>query len=159
MVRISFRFCCSDGDTDTPLAEDQKIGTKKGTLAYGWTKCIGLPPNKAILNSDSYGKYISTASLTRVCSLPNIQLAFLGTFAWLAKPLLTMPDVPPATESGEPADPLHSNAPADFKIEGGWSLPRPDQEGYEQLAKDGWIHRYKDITKRALDVGLKLSNR
>ena len=70
-----------------------------------------------------------------------------------------MPDVPPATESGEPADPLHSNAPADFKIEGGWSLPRPDQEGYEQLAKDGWIHRYKDITKRALDVGLKLSNR
>ena len=66
-----------------------------------------------------------------------------------------MPNASPPTESGKPAGPLHSNVPANFKLEDGWSLPRPDQADYEQQAKDGWLYRYKDITKRALDSGFK----
>ncbi|KAH7351320.1 hypothetical protein BKA65DRAFT_476645 [Rhexocercosporidium sp. MPI-PUGE-AT-0058] len=60
-------------------ALDQKIGDKKGTLAYGWAKSIALPTEKAIFNSDNY--------------------AFLGTFAWLAEPILGKPSFPGKPQS------------------------------------------------------------
>ncbi|KAG4442936.1 hypothetical protein IFR05_001549 [Cadophora sp. M221] len=108
-------------------ALDQPIGNNKGPLAYGWEKSIALPTEKAILNSDNY--------------------AFLGTFAWLASPIMGKPTLP-----GEVPPPVDPNA---FKVKGGYSLPRPSQTDYEIQAEKGTLYHYKDITKRALLDGVK----